>query len=78
MKNLFKVRTIQVDGFEGGENETHSYIVSELNTMEDDDEVTQDDVREADVVFLEYNKYENIGEITDDEIKILVKFGIIN
>ena len=78
MKKLFRVKTIQVDGFEGNETESYSYIVSDLEIMEDDDEITQDDVVEADVVFLEYNKYENIGEIADDEIKVLIKFGIIS
>ena len=46
--------------------------------MKDDDEVTQEDVVEADVVFLEYNKYKCVGEITDDEIQTLIKFGIIS
>lgn len=74
MKKLFKVKTIQVDGFEGDENVSYSYMVSDLENIEDDEEVSQDDVVEV----LEYNKYENIGEITEDELKTLIKFGIIS
>lgn len=77
MKKLFKINTIQVDGFRGDETVTHSYIVSDLEFMEDDNAITQDDVIEADEVFLTYNTYECVGEITDSEIETLVKFGII-
>ena len=78
MKKLFKIKTIQIDGFEGNETETYSYMISDLEIINDDDEITQEDVREADEVTLSYNKYENIGEITDDEINTLIKFGIIS
>jgi hypothetical protein len=78
MKKLFRVKTIQIDGFEGNETISNSYIVSDLEIIEDDDEVTQEDVVEADVVFLEYNKYESVGEINDDEMQTLIKFGIIS
>lgn len=77
MKKLFRVKTIQIDGFEGNETISNSYIISDLEIIEDDDELTQEDVVEADAVFLEYNKYENLGEITDNEIMTLIKFGII-
>ena len=77
MKKLFKIKTIQIEGFEGNETETYSYMISDLEIINDDEEITQEDVREADEVTLSYNKYENIGEITDDEINTLVKFGII-
>lgn len=78
MKKLFKIKTIQIDGFEGNETEIYSYMISDLEIINDDEEITQEDVREADKVTLSYNKYENIGEITDDEINTLVKFGIIS
>lgn len=77
MNNLFRVTTIQIDGFEGSENHAYSYIVSDSETLEDENEITQEDVVEADEVFLEYNKYENLGKITDDEIKTLIKFKVI-
>jgi hypothetical protein len=78
MKKIFRVETIQVDGFEGSENVTYSYMISDSENIEDDEEVTQEDVQEADEVFLEYNRYKNLGEISDDEIKTLVKFKIIS
>lgn len=78
MKKIFRVETIQVDGFEGSENVTYSYMISDSENIEDDEEVTQEDVQEADEVFLEYNKYKSLGEISDDEIKTLIKFKIIS
>jgi hypothetical protein len=78
MKNLFRVTTVQVNGFTEIENETYSHMISESEILEDDYEITQEDVVEADEVFLEYNKYENLGEITDDEIKTLIKFKVIS
>lgn len=78
MKKIFRVETIQVDGFEGSENITYSYMISDSENIEDDEEVTQEDVQKADKVFLEYNRYKNLGEISDDEIKTLVKFKIIS
>jgi hypothetical protein len=77
MKKLFKVRTILVDGWGEGGSESLSYMISDLDHIEDDEEVTQDDVIEADVVFLEYNKYELVGDISDSEIEVLTKFGIL-
>jgi hypothetical protein len=78
MKKLFRVTTIQVDGFEGNENESYSYIISDSENINDDYKITQDDVIEADELFLEYNKYENLGEITEEEIVTLSKFRIIS
>lgn len=75
--NLFKRITIQVDGFEGEESETSSFFISDLTTIKDDDVISQDDVVDQDAVFLTYERYENLGEITEDEIKILSKFTII-
>ncbi len=75
--NLFKRITIQVDGYEGEQFETSSFFISDLTTIKDDDVISQDDVMEEDVVSLAYDRYENLGEITEDEIKILSKFTII-
>ena len=77
MKKLFKVTTVQIDGFEGEENESYSYFISDLETIKNDKIITQEDVVEADVVFLEYNKYKKLGNITEEEIQTLKKFKII-
>lgn len=74
--NLYKVITISVDGFEGNEFEHVSFMLTDKK-MENDAPIDQDEVIEADVVFLDYNKYEDLGPISEDEIKILKKFTII-
>lgn len=76
--NLFKRITIQVDGFEGEQFETSSFFISDLAIISDDDVISQDEVIEEDAIFLTYERYENLGEITEDEIKILRKFTIID
>ena len=54
------------------------YIITELEPVDDED-VTIDDVREADVPYIEVNRYECMGEITgEDEILTLSKFGIVS
>jgi hypothetical protein len=78
MKYLFKVTTIQVNGYDGEEVEHYNYVVSEYETLVDDAPIEWEDVVEADKVFLEYNKYENLGFILDEEINVLMKFNIIN
>jgi hypothetical protein len=78
--NLFKRKTITVDGFEGYEYESFdkfSYLLSEESIMEDDEPITQEDVIEADVPFLTFYKYENLGNITEDEISVFKKFNIL-
>lgn len=75
--NLFKRITIQVDGYDGEQFETSSFFISDLTIIKDDDVISQDDVIEEDVVSLAYDRYENLGGITEDEIKILSKFTII-
>lgn len=74
---LYKVNTIYVDGFEGTEIIEVSYMLSELESIKDEDEITADDVRDADELFLDYTRYENLGDITEDEIRVLTKFGMI-
>ena len=77
MKKLFRVNTILVNGFDGRKDILCSHLISELENMNDEDEITMNDVQDADQVYLSYDKFENLGEITDDEIKTLIKFGII-
>lgn len=78
MKKLFRVKQFLVDGFEGNKIVSYSYMISDLEIMKNDDKITQEQVQEADVVFLKYNTYEKVGEITDNEIEVLTKFGIIS
>jgi len=77
MKKLFKVTTVQIDGFQRNEIESNSYLISDLDYIVNDKAFTQEDVVEADVVFLEYNKYKKLGNITEEEIQTLKKFKII-
>lgn len=75
---LYRKITTSVDGFEGDTHETYSYVCVEDNDiLQNDDPITQEEVVEADVVFLEYDKYESFGTITDEEISTLKKFKII-
>jgi hypothetical protein len=73
---LLKKTTTAVDGFEGDEHDMISFMLSE-EVLENEKPVEQADVVEADVVFLEYNTYEDMGEITEEEIFTLKKFGIL-
>lgn len=77
MKNLFKVTTTMVDGYDGGKIETFSYILSDEKEIMNEKEITQEDVMDYDTVFLSYDKFENIGEVTNEEIETLVKFGVV-
>ena len=75
MKLLKKITTL-VDGFEGDQTETYSYVLSQ-KLIPNDAEITRDEVIEADEVFLSYDRYEDLGEINDTEINTLSKFGIV-
>ncbi|MCK9445451.1 hypothetical protein M0Q50_00990 [bacterium] len=78
--NLIKVKTIQVYGYDGSEYESVSYVIGEVTDepySQDDEPYSQDDVVEHDELYLEYNKYINLGEISEHEEDILSKFGII-
>ena len=77
MQKLIKVNQIQVDGFEGNETVSSFYVISDLENIKDDEKITREEVQEADVVFLVYNKYVVLGYITENEIEVLTKFGII-
>jgi hypothetical protein len=53
-KNLIKVITYNIDGFEGCDLESISYIISD-ETPIDDEELNQSDIQEVDTVFDSYN-----------------------
>jgi hypothetical protein len=55
----------------------YSHLLSEEDHIKDDKAFTQDDVVDADQVYLVYNKYQSLGEITPSEIQVLKKFNII-
>jgi hypothetical protein len=75
--NLFRKTTISIDGFEGNEIKSISYVLSDLETIENDEPITQQQVVEDDDgVFGQYNVYENLGKITEDELEVLRKFEI--
>lgn len=74
--NLIKVITTQVYGYDGSEFESTSYIISN-ECMVNDTPYSQEDVQDEDEIYLEYNKYIDLGNITEDEEDILNKFGII-
>lgn len=74
--NLYKRVTIGIDGFEGLQITSESFVISETKPI-DDRIITQDEVIEADVVMLEYSIYHLVGPITDDEIAVLMKFKIV-
>jgi len=76
IKKLIKITTHNIDGFEGGDLRSTSYIISDEKPI-DDEELDQNDVQEADVVFDSYNTYEILGEITEEETNILKKFKIL-
>jgi hypothetical protein len=76
--NLFKRTQVNVDGWNEGLPNSHFYFLTEESFIEDEKPVTYEDVVEEDSVYLCYNKYENLGNITEDEIKTLKKFEILN
>ena len=44
----------------------------------DEDPISQDDVVEADVLYLTYDSFEDRGEISQEEMHVLLKFGVIS
>jgi hypothetical protein len=80
LKNLFKITENHVTGSSDFFNEiiqTHSYIISELSNIENETELTSEDVVEVDRNSLSYKSYELLGTITKSEIETLTKFNII-
>ena len=78
MEFLYKVTENNIDGWEGDNLQSHHYIISEVLMIQDEEEITREDVVENDDgVFSTYLTYTNLGEISKDEIKILKKFKII-
>lgn len=76
IKKLIKITTHNIDGFKGCDLKSISYMIADEKPT-DDDELDQNDVQEADVVFDSYNTYEILDEITEEEITILKKFKIL-
>ncbi len=76
MKYLYKIITTNFDTF-GRKTESVIYAYSKNKNIEsDDDELTEDD---CEGYYLDFTIYENLGEITDEEINLLEnKFGIIS
>ena len=81
LKNLFKVTENHVTGSSDFFNEiiqSHSYIVSELSNIENEVELTSEDVVEADRNSLSYKTYIYIGTIRKSEIETLMKLNILS
>jgi len=75
--NLFKRIINIVDGYEGNVTTFESYFLSDFQEIPNDRPLTQEDVVNNEEVFSIYYGYENLGVISDDEINILKKLGII-
>ena len=66
-----------IDGFEGQTNIGQTeYSIGSI-CPEYDNVITQEEVVEADEVFLSYIVYQDLGEITLSEVEILEKFKIV-
>lgn len=76
MKFLYKRITTTVNGYNGDGNEYTSFVCTEKDPVSDEI-ITQEDVIEADQVFLEYDTYELIGPIIEEELSVLEKFKIL-
>jgi hypothetical protein len=76
--NIFRVKTTIIDGFEGDKHVSYSYRLEEDGVeLKDDTYLTQEDVMEADVAYLEYNTYEFMGLISQPEIDTLKLFKVL-
>ncbi len=73
---LIKVIEISVEGLTGSEQVSESYMLG-YRIPKNDEVIEQDEVIEEDEVYLSYFKYEDLGEITEEEIKVLKQFKII-
>lgn len=74
---LYKRLINVVDGWEGYNSTYHEFFVSDKIHIINENEITQEDVVEADVTTLDYCEYQNLGEISENEIEVLKKFKIL-
>jgi len=74
---LYKDNVVLVSGYDGEEDNRFNCFFISNDEQIDDEPITQNEVQEADIVYLEYHKYEDLGDITDEEIDVLHKFKII-
>jgi hypothetical protein len=77
MRYLYKVVTTTIEGSEGMESLSQCFISSDLEKIENEKPITEKDVRDADVAFLSYMSYENLGPLSLEELEVLRKFKII-
>jgi hypothetical protein len=75
--NLFKKIHINIDGWNEGLPENFTYFISEASSYPDEEPIDNNEVVEADCVYLTYHKYVNLGEISINEIETLKKFEIL-
>lgn len=77
MRYLYKVLTTTIEGGEGMESLSQCFISSDVESIENEKPITEKDVRDADVPFLSYTTYENLGSLTVEELEVLRKFKIV-
>ena len=76
MKLIKKIEMV-IDGFEGQTNIGQTEYSVGIACPKNDHVITQEEVVEADEVFLSYVVYQDLGEITLSEVEILQKFKIV-
>lgn len=77
MRYLYKVVTTTIEGGEGMESLSQCFISSDLKKIENEKPITEQEVRDADVPFLSYVSYENLGPLSFEELEVLRKFKIV-
>ena len=74
---LIKKNITLITGWNEGANFVDYQLSTNSDIPVDDEEIDSDQVRENDVVFETFTKYESLGEISIEEIMVLKKFHII-
>ena len=62
---------------DGEASSYYSFKLSAKDTIKNDEPLTREDVVEHDVVYETYCTHENMGQITAEEVEILMKFKIV-
>ncbi len=81
MKYAFKKICHAISDYGGDDTkQQEGIVISEIQTIENDDEITKDEVRDfdPDSGFLHRFTYELIGEINESEIETLKKFNALS
>ena len=75
---VIKRTSTEVSGYDGSENENRIDFLLSETIPTDEEPISQDDVVGADALYLTYDSFEDRGEISQEDMHVLLKFGVIS